>query len=106
MTKLDSYTVPWAPKSSILTTVHLAGLLWRCLKENAARQAGGGRTQFQLLSIPSDDNDDVLDDDGDSDDDDFDKNVIAIVMVKIDLSTSFGAYVFFKIQFSEPPWAC
>ena len=29
VTKLGSHTVPWAPRSSILTTVHLAGLLQR-----------------------------------------------------------------------------
>ena len=38
--------------------------------------------------------DDVLDDSGDSDNDNFDEDDIAIV---IDLSTSFWAYVFFKI---------
>lgn len=54
--------------------------------------------------IASDDNDDdVLDDGGDSDNDNFDEDDIAIV---IDLSTSFWAYVFFKIWFSEPSWAC
>ena len=54
--------------------------------------------------IASDDNDDdVLDDSGDSDNDNFDEDDIAIV---IDLSTSFWAYVFFKIWFSEPSWAC
>ena len=53
--------------------------------------------------IASDDIDDDILDDGDGDDGNYDEDDIAIVMAEVDLSTSFWAYIFFKIQFSEPP---